>query len=335
MFKNYKQFTIKSLIFLIGFFIFIFFLQSFIFFTIRNISTGEFGVLNKINNGDISTDIIISGQSQGLKGIKPIILEKELGLTSYNICADGTTLGIQLPKLKWYLNKNKSPKIIIQIVSKTNGLISKQIFQPYKYLYYISDDSLYNGLRKIEPDFWIHKYLYPTNLLYFNFDFYVSLFQELYLSLTKRDFLEKGFYADRSKWSGNIKLLQQKRANGIKAALTNDYKEYIEELINICKVKNIILLFVVLPNYHEYSALIDNSYKLTQYYEQIASQKGVYLFDYFENDIAKDTRYFYNFTHLNADGALKISQLLANDIKDIVFNSGSDSLMNSKLTQKK
>ena len=53
-----KKFIIKSSLFVVVFFVVSFLLQEMIFWGINLISVGEFGVLNKIEHGEINAEIL-------------------------------------------------------------------------------------------------------------------------------------------------------------------------------------------------------------------------------------------------------------------------------------
>ena len=306
-----KKFIIKSSLFVVVFFVVSFLLQEMIFWGINLISVGEFGVLNKIEHGEINAEILISGSSRTLKGINPVVIEEETGLSCYNISSDGVSLEIQVPKLKMYLNKNKPPKILVQNVSILGGWISNSIYEPYKYLPYLSDDDLLEGLEKIDSDFWIHKYIPVSNLIYFNFDFYVTLLSELKNSILGENNLIKGFYPDNSKWATSLEQLKIRRPNSITVSISNKYNIYLNELIKVCKFYNIKLVLVSLPYHHEIYKIENKKMDVKSYYERKCYGNNIYFADYSDSEIAKSTMYFYNFTHLNKKGADNFSKLLA------------------------
>lgn len=318
--KSLISFTKKSLIFIFGFLAIVYLLELAINFTIRRIRVGEYGVLNKIDGGEINADIIVSGSSRALKAVNPIIIQRETGLTCYSIASDGADLGVQLPKLKWYLNRNKKPKILIQDIAQFGDGISNRIYEPFKYLPYLSDDSLYLGLLKVDRDFWIHKYLYPSNLIYYNFDFYSKLFQELFLTLKEEDNFINGFLPDNSKWSANFELLKNENPNGFEAYISTDYEVYLRELKQLCLEKKIIVLFTVLPVYQKVQDLTKNKEAAIEFYSSLEDIPHAYYVDLLDSVFTSDKENFYNFTHVNLNGANKYSSTLSKQIKLILQN---------------
>ena len=312
------SFAYKSIVFIIGFLIITFLLETTINFAIKKIKVGEYGVLNKINSGLINSDILILGSSRALKAINPEIIEKHTGLSCYNIAADGADLGVQLPKLKWYLNKNKKPKILIQDIAQFGDVISNRIYEPFKYLPYLNDDSLYYGLLRVDSDFWLHKYFFPSNLIYYNFDFYSKLFQELYFTLKDKDIYVNGFLPDNSKWSANFELLIKENPDGFSAFISEEYASYLNELKQVCKKNNIILLLTVLPVYQKIQDVTKNKEAAINFYLGMEETPKVYYLDFLDSDFTVDENNFYNFTHVNLNGANKFSELLSNKIKTIL-----------------
>lgn len=318
--KQFSSFLKKSLLFILGFIVIVYILDETIKYTICTIKVGDYGVLNKINNGEINTDIIISGSSRALKAINSRVITEKTGMSCFNIASVGSGLGVQLPKFKWYLNNNKKPKILVQDLSQFGGEISRTIYEPYKYIAYLSDDSLYQGILKIDKNFWKSKYIAPYNLVYYNFDFYSKLGIELIQTFRKQERYINGFFPDNSKWSSNFETFKQKNPDGINCSITNSYKKYIYELIKFCKKENIVLVITILPNYYKLKEIAQNIDDVNAFYKSLKEEPKVYFFDYSSSAISKNEKYLYNFTHLNLDGANHFTELFANQLLEINLN---------------
>ncbi len=309
--KDSYKFIKKGFGFITGFLIIIYLLELTINFSIKKINVGEYGTLNKINDGKINAEILISGTSRALKGINPKIITEKTGLSCYNIASDGADLGVQLPKLKWYMKKNRKPKILIQDISQFGGEISNTIYEPFKYLPYLSDDSLYKGLLKINPKLWMHKYIFPTNLIYYNFEFYIKLLQELFDTANEKDKFINGFLPDDSKWSSNFELWKKQNPRGIYCSTSSEYSEYLHELIEYCDNQGIVLILLILPNYYRLNEFTENSAEVLNFYLKLEKFGKVYYLNLVGSEIAYSEENFYNFTHLNVSGANKTSNILA------------------------
>jgi len=312
--NDYIPFLKKGTGFTLGFLIVVYILQNLLFVLIHQITIGDFGVLNKIESGQINAEILISGSSRAYKGINPLVIEKKTNYKCYNIATDGVDLGVQLPKIKWYLNNNKKPKILIQDISQFGGGISKKIYEPYKYLPYLSDDSLYSGLLKIKHDLWKNKYIFPVNLTVFNFDFYVKLLQELSYTVKGKENLQNGHFSDNSKWATSLDVLKRKYPNGMGVSVSDKYSKYLKELVELCIREKIKLVLVTLPNYFELQKIAQNNDVVIDFYKSLEKKSKVYYLNFSEIEESKDTQYFYNFTHLNNNGANLFSNILADSI---------------------
>ncbi len=310
-----KKFFIKGFFFVLIFFLVSFVLQEALIFGIRTIDVGEYGVMNRVVNGEINAEIIISGSSRTWRGINPKIISEITGKSCYNLSSDGVRLELQLPKFKMYLNKNISPTILIQNIDPTSCIISNKIYEPYKYLPYLDDEDFYNGLAKIDDDLWMHKYFPPTNLVYFNFDFYVKFLKEIYYSYIGRETLVQGYFADNSQWSISDNLLSQKYPNGIKPYISKVYVEYLDELEELCRKKNIYILYMSTPQYKEYFNIVKKGMNIHEFFENRAKKSNIGYIDYSESELFDTKEYFYNYNHLNNSGAEILSKEIGEYIK--------------------
>lgn len=321
-FKPLIPFIKKGLLFIIGFLALTYAMETTFNLAIRQIEVGEYGVLNKINDGNINAEILINGSSRALKAINPQIITETTGLTCYNIAADGADIGVQLPKLKWYMANNTKPKIIIQDISQFFGGISTTVFEPFKYLPYISNDSLYKGLLKIDDTFWLHKYLPAANIIYYNFDFYYKLFSELRNSAIGNDHYVNGFLPDSSNWASDFDLYKKQNPIGVKSSVEENYKLYLLELKKHCEINDIVLILTILPNYYRLAELAKNTEEISEFYSSLETIPKIYFLDFGNSSISKNEENFYNFTHLNITGANKFSELIVKEIKSLnILNS--------------
>src|SRR5207302_909891 len=74
---------------------------------LRRINTSSFGVWNRIVDGTINAEIVISGSSRALTHYDPRIIEERTGLTAFNIGLNGSQTDMQLARLKTYLRHNR------------------------------------------------------------------------------------------------------------------------------------------------------------------------------------------------------------------------------------
>lgn len=308
----------NALIFLFGLVGISFVIQMFFFTLIKNLEVGELGVINKIVNGKINADVIICGASRSFVGVNPELLEKEIGLSSYNISLNGSRLGAQLPLLKLYLKTNSKPKIIIQELGMYSLSIDEKIFAPYKFLPHLNRDELYNGLKILDSQLWVNKYIPLFNLTYFNTDLQKLLIKDYGIQFeNKGDYLEKGFHPNPSEWSIDEENFLR-HPYGIYNEIDEIAQGLLLELVTLCKNENIKLIFINTPEYYKILPLYKYRDRKMEIFKNIANENDIEFLDYSQHELSKERGYFYNFTHLNKNGANEFSNILSVDLFKII-----------------
>ena len=199
-----KRFILKTAVFLIGFYLLALLLQTVVFLVVRRIPVGGFGIMNAIDGGTINADLIIGGSSRGQSHFNPEIIARETGLSCYNISVNGSRLGVQLPVLKWYLDKNRPPKYAALNIDVFTVEPDPYVYQPYYYLPYLGNENLFEGLARIDRHLWAHRWIPFTNLIFFNKDFQKSVIRDIYHFLKSRqDTLLRGYEANQRRQMGS------------------------------------------------------------------------------------------------------------------------------------
>jgi hypothetical protein len=280
-----------------------------------SIGAGGLGSMNKIAQGGVNAELLVSGSSRAYYHYRPSVLSGALSLTTYNIGTTGGNLTLQLPKLKFYLEHNATPLVLVQDLSVHDlAEIEETIFEPFRYLPFLRNRQLYDGLRDIDPGLWVHRYLPATNLIYLGPDFQTAVLRDLLACRNGRqDYLEDGFsneYKDRQPEAD----AWLRSGASIELAVFDENIEHLEELIELCKANGIDLVLVTSPVYSEALAKMDNYDMVTSQIRQTAEANGVYYVDYSEDSVSGNKNLFYDNNHLNVRGATLFSDLLARDL---------------------
>jgi hypothetical protein len=311
-----KQFLQKLLFFSIWFIAISFMLQQLIFFFIRNIEIGELGVINKAMGGKINTEIIICGASRGYDAFNPEIISQITQKTCYNISLTGSRLGLQLPVLKAYLEQNKKPEAIILEVGMYSLDFDSRIYAPYKYLPYLSNKTIYSGLLEVDKYFAFQKFLPFASFYYLNTEFQKRFIKELtYKYVYKKDYLLNGFNPMSTNPSFTQDYITEfEKNNRLKYSIDKKAKEYLVKIIDLCKLKNISLIFVNTPEFYKVLPLYDNRNNINGTIKKICEMENIRYIDYSESELTFEKNYFYDFTHLNSEGAKIFSEDFAYDL---------------------
>src|SRR5688572_21527084 len=124
----------------------------------------EFSIWNDLYEGKIDSKVVIYGASRAWVHFDPALIEKNTGLSAYNLGLDGHNFWLQYYRHKLLFDKNKKPEIIIFALDpftlcKRTDLYNLDQFLPYM---------LFNNE--------LRHYLDPFEGFSF-FDFYIPLFR--------------------------------------------------------------------------------------------------------------------------------------------------------------
>ena len=291
--------------------------QHLVFGILRKIDVGDFGVMNRIQNGAINSEMLICGSSIGQSHYNPAVLTETTGYSCFNIGLSGSDLGVQLPALKWYLDRNAPPRYVIQDIDLFIGETAPRIYEIYKFLPYLRNESLYRGLSLVDPRLWLNRSFPPANLVYFNRDLQRMMVREYFLnSRSKPDRLIQGYFPnDRPPMSDDAEReFVRKNASGLRYRITDAYKALFEELCGLCRRRGIRLFFVLSPERRSLMALEMNRRELLAFYEDLSERWGAWLIDLSDSELSGEKGLWVNMTHLRAEGAERLTRELARRI---------------------
>ncbi len=256
-------------------------------------------------HGKIDADVVIMGSSRAWVHINPIILDSILGVNSYNLGIDGSTINRQIKKYNIFRRYNKKPKLIIQNIdhcSLGHGVgYEREQFFPYFW-----DKAIREEFYSSEPITIWEKYI-PFYRYYHNFD--NETLHGMVVSTTRK--LTKGYEGQERCWDGS----GYRKVQSIKFAPNDTTLAMFDDYLAKTKAECIKVLFVYTPLYIGATRKIENLKEMHDKYQEYADKYDIPILDYTYMDICYDTTYFYNAMHLTKTGAEVFSDSLANDIK--------------------
>ena len=276
---------------------------------LRRINTSSFGVSNRIVDGKINADIVISGSSRALTHYDPRIIQEQTGLTAFNIGLNGSQTDMQLARLKTYLRHNKKPLLLIHNLDvfsfqTTHG----GVFDPGQYIPYLAERAIYTALVHIDPDFWkarlLPLYGYAVQDLRFNWVLGVMRF----FGWNPREDHFLGFKPRYSAWTDEFTRFKAMNPEGVRFEIEANGIKQMEELLELCRDQGIEALLVYSPEYQEMQTLTKNRTRVFTYFDKLSDQFGMPVWDYSNSPISADKQNFYNSQHLNANGAAAFSR---------------------------
>jgi hypothetical protein len=291
---------------------------------LRRITTSQFGVSNKIVQGKINADIVISGSSRALTHYDPRIIERTTGMRTFNIGLNGSQTDMQLARLKAYLKHNKKPKLLVQNLDLYSFLTSHEIYEPAQYVPYLSEESIYAGVRRVYPDAWKWKYLplYGYAVEDMRFSWMMGL--KTLVGIQPQEDHFDGYQPRNTSWTGDFEKFRAKNTDGIVVETEAQGVRDFEEILWLCAQQAIPVLVVYSPEYYEMQALTRNRKQVLDKAKQIATHFGFPLWDYSESPICRDRSNFYNSQHLNRSGASAFSADFARRLVQMGLVGGQD-----------
>ncbi len=280
---------------------------------LNNFAQGENLVWNDIYEGEIDDEIFIYGSSRAWVHIDPQLLEEKLGRTAYNFGVNGHNFYLQNFRNQELLANSPKPKYIIYsldvfTLGNGSGLYNNIQFLPYMFM----NDNLYNNLSSYTG--------------YSYFDYYLPLIRYAGKDEVIKEALKFTISSDTSKlarvkgYKGNNKVWNddlKKAINKIdvfEIKIDSSLVEKFNFFLDKCKINNIEVIFVYTPEFIEGQNFVANRKEIITLYEEIAKKHDILFFNYSDDEINLQKKYFYNASHLNKTGAELFTNKLIQDL---------------------
>lgn len=299
-----KQFLLKLFYFLLPFVVLAYPVDYGIsyFLSQSNQTTGEFEVMNDIYSSKASCDVAIYGSSRAWVQIDTKIISDSLNLRAYNFGIDGHNFWLQYLRHLELLKNNNKP---------TNIILSLDVFTLHK------RPNLYQPEQFLPYMLWNKNIIkYTSSYIGYNFvDYYIpcvryfgkreSLGKSIKMALKITSFKKlryNGFLGIDSEWNSDLENAKSKK-KGYEIALDKKTSNLFENFIKNCKKSNINLIFVYTPEYIEGQKFVKNRSQIISMYTKFSKQYHIPFYDYSNDSISFQKKYFYNSLHLNKRGA--------------------------------
>ena len=98
----------------------------------------------------------------------------------------------------------------------------------------------------------------------------------------------------------------------IDSAITRQFENYLSD----CRKMNIKMIFVYTPEYIDGQHFVVNRNEIMQLYRNISRNYNVPFYDYSNDSLCFQKKYFYNASHLNKEGSFLFTDAFINDLKN-------------------
>lgn len=273
----------------------------------------EYSTWNAIIDGKINSDIVIYGSSRAWRHIDPTMIGNMLDVSTYNLGIDGHNFWLQYLRHSLLLENNNKPKIIILsldvfTLQKADDLYNSDQFLPYM----LWNDKIknatisYNGFKSIDYIIPLVRYFGRGNAV-----------QTAMKANSKVERI-KGYQGQEQQWNDDFDKAKKSMKNYAKA-LDPASIVLFEKFLRECKSQNIKILFVYSPEYIEGQKFVKNRAEIISLYKKWSQKYDVPFYNYSNDVISYQKRYFYNASHLNKIGAELFTKKLIDSLKKYYY----------------
>lgn len=276
--------------------------RELLYYGARQNKIGEYNKLNTMFLDSNRYEAIFIGSSRAESHFNPHIIDSITGLNSYNCGLEGATMPFIYSALKAYLVHSEPPRYAIlnmdYYVQKENY---DRVHRFPRYFPYLSNHELYKGLEERDCRFPYFRWIAFYSMTYYN---------QKYLNASVRGLTGYQSDFDQGYVQGYAPL-----PPGPQIMLdTADYSPYtaspapifyqsLDSLIQLCKQKNIQLIFACSPLYYRKLNALQNRKELLDRIGQVARANDIPFIDQNFDEIASQKELFNDPYHLNRYGS--------------------------------
>ena len=129
----------------------------------------------------------------------------------------------------------------------------------------------------------------------------------------------RGFQGQEKGWNNDLDIAKAKMGSYTVKHDPGTVKIF-EAYLSECKRNNIQVVFVYCPEYIEGQSFIANRKEMMAVYANWSEKYGIPFFDYSNDPISFDKKYFYNALHMNKPGAEYFTYKFIQDLKKLGYN---------------
>lgn len=274
---------------------------------VRRGGTTEFAKLSETFLGHDSVQLLILGSSRAACQFVPEVFERHCGMTVWNAGMTGATLPLFRTTLEAWLENHPAPEaVIINLDIHALNDASDSVFDYPRYLPYLQNTALYNGLCRQDKKFAAYRYVAPYALAQGNTRL---LNAAMHGWMNAQANTQNGYEASVKRgYTGSMYTLLTHGKATMPAA---EYLNELHLLISLCRARKIKPLLVISPLWNERQLRITNYDQLVAVFKTEAQKNQAAFFDFSGAAIATVEEHFTDPAHLNRKGAEKFSELAA------------------------
>jgi hypothetical protein len=212
---------------------------------------------------------------------------------------------------------NKKPKFIIQTLDDTSMDFERDLYNPDQFLPYMLNNKemkdatiVFNGYKAID-------YIFPLSRYFGKKEAVLEIIKLIFAPKKNTIFRVKGYHGNDKIWNDDLEKAQNDLVY-FEAKPDSSIILLFDEYVSSCKKQNINMIFVYTPEYIEGQKFVRNRSDIMNLYRHFSQKYNIPFFDYSNDSISYQKKYFYNSGHLNREGAELFTSKLIGDLKDII-----------------
>ena len=287
-------------------------LNAMITYGLRHMTTGEWGVSNRMMQGKVNAQVVITGSSRALSHYDPRIIQATTGRTAFNLGRNGSQTDMQVAVFRAYLEHNRKPEVVLHNLDSFSFEATRQVYNPGQYVPYLYDEELYKPLLQFDRNVWRSRYLPLYGYVVDDMSFSWILGLAELVGWSPREDFFLGFNPRSKPWTDEFQRFKDGNPDGVRWPIDLEGRQCMVDLARLCRQSGIQLILVYSPEYIEMQKLTKNRAEVFGDFHDLAARYHFPLWDYSDWKYAGDTQYFQNSQHLNAKGAELFSEDVAN-----------------------
>jgi hypothetical protein len=276
---------------------------------IRSSSYREISKWDEVIRGDIDAEILIVGSSRALVHFDPKIIEEKSGMSCYNLGLDGSKYEAQKKVLELYLEKNSKPKLVIWSLDLSSFQQPEGIYRYEQFIPFWQEPKvkeimkLNQGMELDYLNYPIVKYSNNPRIKYRGL-----------LALTPfrpwEPSLEKGYRIQSKSWDGKLDQFLSNVGEGTEVGFDDDLFGNFDKVCRELLDKEIRVVWCITPYYKDALEVMHNYPEIIDKYQEQATSLGIPVNDFSNSSISYSKENFYNGSHLNPRGVVKLMDVL-------------------------
>jgi hypothetical protein len=269
-----------------------------------------------LDEHSIDAQIMVFGSSVAEGGISPEELNKATSKQVFNSALSGRRVQDWSAIAFEYLSYSKDCEIIVLSVFPNSFNKLETIYHPHDFYPYLSNSNVREALGNINPIYTKMSLVPFYSLNHLNSSYILDAGRGWKIKMGTMQICEQCPDGWGPPQDGEFKA---KEASIIPVDTARAVTQIYERLMAEAAAKNIKVVFVGTPVYHEGMALFEHTDHIYNQCKVWAKQENVYFFNHaFDEDIVQSKDNFANNTHLNQIGATIFSHKLGQDLKTVL-----------------